>query len=92
MSGDYPLKYDLKVPVEFGSKTITEINYRNPKGKDIKKIKMDASGEMGIDVILDLFARISDQPPPFFDEVDVKDCLKLMGLASDFFVGGPQTG
>lgn len=88
----YPFTYKLIFPVSYGSKEIHEIHYRNPKGKDMRSLKIGMNGNMETGEFIDLFARVCDQSPQFFDEISPQDYFALVGVASDFLGGGQPTG
>ena len=92
MAQSYPYTYKLLSSVDFGSKKVDEINYREPKGKDMHGIRIGMQGEVSMGEFIKLFARISDQTPPFYDEVSAQDYINIMGLASDFLGSGQPTG
>ncbi|MBK68025.1 MAG: hypothetical protein CMP22_07850 [Rickettsiales bacterium] len=84
----YNHTYKLSKTVTYGDKEITEIHYREPKGKDMHGLKFGMAGEIEIGQLVLLFARISDQAPPFYNEVSPKDYMELVAIASDFLGGG----
>ncbi len=80
--------YKLLEPVAMGSTTVTEINFRKPKAKDLRTL----GTQMNVDELLKFAQAISDQPKFVFDEMEIPDAQAVMGLVSDFFVSGPPTG
>lgn len=85
----YPFTLKLKHPYQFGSKTISEVHYRRPKAKDIKKIKPD---KLETGDLIDLFASISDRMPAEIDEMDMEDTLQAIQLVSGFLANGQESG
>lgn len=88
------IKMKLEYPFEWakngsGEKAmIEEIEFSRPKGKHIKGIGKDVS-------LSDLFriaGKVSGYTPGFFDEMDVKDCMKVTDIISDFLDDGQETG
>ena len=80
--------YKLVEPVQMGSTTVSEINFRKPKAKDIRNLGV----EMNVDALLTFAQLISDQPKFIFDEMGIPDAQAVMALVSDFFGGGPHNG
>ena len=84
----------LKYPFEWadadgsGKKEITEVEFRRPKGKDIKGIGQDVS----LEDILKVAAKISPYSPRFFDEMDAVDCMAVSEVVNSFLDGGQETG
>jgi hypothetical protein len=80
--------YKLLEPVTLGSTPVTEINFRKPKAKDLRTL----GTQLNVDELLKFAQIISDQPKFVFDEMGIPDAQAVMGLVSDFFAPGPQTG
>lgn len=74
--------YVLIYPVEWGSKTITEITFARPKGKHIanmgQKLNLGELVEIAAGCVID------DLTPKFFENVDAADYLEIGGLMGDF--------
>jgi hypothetical protein len=86
----YPHKLVLKHPYQYGKDMqVTEINYRRPKAKDLKKIKPH---QLETGDLIDLFAAISDRSPPCIDEMDSEDTMEAIAIVSTFLAGGQETG
>ena len=81
---DYPLEW----ATEDGKQEVTEVEFRRPKGKDIKGIGKDVS----LDDILKIAAKVSKFSPRFFDELDAVDCMKVSEVIGDFLDNGQPTG
>jgi hypothetical protein len=81
----YPLEW---AGAEGVKKEITEVEFRRPKGKDIKGMGRDVS----LEDILKIAARVSDYSPRFFDELDGIDCMKISEVINDFLDDGQATG
>jgi len=80
--------YQLIEPVALGSITVTEIQFRKPKAKDLRAL----GTQMNVNELLNLAQAISDQPKFVFDELCIADAQAVMSLVSDFFAVGQQTG
>jgi hypothetical protein len=86
----YPHKLILKHPYHFGKDMeVTEINYRRPKAKDLKRIKPH---NLETGDLIDLFAAISDRSPPCIDEMDSEDTMEAIAIVSNFLDAGQTTG
>lgn len=92
MPSNYPHTYKLLKAVSFGSKEIKEINYRDPKGKDLRDLKVGSEANIPMGDLISVFAKMSDQPPQFFDEIEIKDYMNLLGVVSNFLSDGQGTG
>lgn len=86
----YPLKYPIKWASgdSEGKKLITEVEFRRPKGKDLKRIGKDAD----LGTLLDIAAKVSEYTPRFFDELDGLDYMNISEVINDFLDGGQSTG
>lgn len=78
---NYPYELKLKHPIQFGSEEIKIINYRRPRAKDMRGINMN---NLDFGSVLDIFAKMSDQPPPAIDEMDAEDAIKAVEVFSSF--------
>ena len=81
--------YTLKTPVQLGSgTTVTELAFRRPKGKDLRKIPMENS----LNTLFVLGRVLSGQPDIVFDELEVEDVQGVVEILSGFMPGGGGTG
>ena len=73
----------LKHPIEWGEgNLITELRFRKPKAKDLRKLNMT---NMTMGDILDLVAMLTNQPRSLIGELDPKEDLeKVMAVIGDF--------
>lgn len=78
----------LQFPVKHGSEEIRELNFRRPKGKDMRKLPSDVS----VGDIMDLAARLSGYPPSVMDELEIADFNAVNEVIGDFLGAGPKTG
>jgi len=81
--------FKLNMPVQFGERTITELQLRRPKGKDLRKLK---GGETSIGDILDIASKLAGEPPAVIDELDGEDSLRLAEVIGDFLGNSRRTG
>lgn len=83
-----PKKLKLKHPIEIGSETITELTVRRPKAKDFRVLPAKpAFGD-----ILNMAAKLCEEPPSTIDELDPEDLMPLMEMVSAFLPTSLTTG
>lgn len=84
-----PKILQLKEPVKQGSETITQLEVRNPRAKDLRKFPTQAKnlGEM-----LDFAGHLCAQPPSVIDELSLEDAMKLFEVIMSFLPDGLKTG
>lgn len=81
-------KLTLKEPIKFGEDTITELEFRKAKAKDLRKLPTNPStGD-----VIDLAGRLCNQPPRVMDELGIDDLMEVMEVVSDFLPVSRQTG
>lgn len=80
----WPITVQLKTPIEFGSKTITELTFRQGRMSDLKGIVLDGKS-IPMDALLALASRMSGQPSAVIDRIDGDDVGEVLALALDFF-------
>ena len=82
------IEVKLKEPVSHGSETIDKLEIRKPKAKDIRQLPTDPkTGD-----ILDLAARLADQPPSVINELGMEDVEAVLEVVGGFFQRGLGTG
>lgn len=81
-------KYQLKVPVQWGSETVSELTVGALKAKHMRSVP--AEPKMG-DLLI-LVGHVTGQPQAFIDELDAADAMALCGLVGGFLSGGQGTG
>lgn len=79
----------LKVPIQFGTQTISELTFRKPKAKDFRRLP---AGPASMGDILDLVGQLTAQPKAVIDELDVDDMSEVCGMVESFMPSGPATG
>ena len=80
--------YTLLYPIDFEGEHITEIDYRRPKGRDVRaafRVRNDG-GEM----YTSLLVAICEQPAGLFDALDATDYVALIDIC-DGFLSPPKT-
>lgn len=68
-------------PIENGSETISELNFRRPRAKDLRSF----GTEMGVPEILGLAGVLSAQPPSVIDKLDIDDVAQVVKAVEGFF-------
>lgn len=76
------LTYKLATPIDFKGERIEEIDYRRPKGRDIKAAFKARGG--GGDMYTALLVNLCEQPEGLFDELDGTDYIALIEICDDF--------
>lgn len=88
--------YALKVPVQLGDETISELTL-TPVAKAFKGFKQKIAAD-GSTMEFDAYeaaacaVRMSGQPPALLDKLHPSDMMALGGLAISFFASGQGTG
>lgn len=82
------MKIKLATPIQYGTETITELELRAPKAKDMRGMPVS----MGMDDMLTLASRCSAQPPSVIDELSFDDLTAVMEVIGNFIGRGRQTG
>jgi hypothetical protein len=76
------IKYTLESPIQFGSETISEIEFTQPKVKHLKKL----DGIMGeITKTAKMIEICGNIPAPVVDEIDAKDLAQIAKVVEGFF-------
>ena len=74
--------YVLITPIQYNGERVTDIEYRRPKGRDVRKaFKVRNAGG---DMYLALLEAICEQTQDLFDELDGTDYVALVSLCDDF--------
>lgn len=81
-------KIPLNDPIQHGSETITALELRKPKARDMRGMPL----EMGMDDMLTLASRCTAQPPSVIDELSFDDMTKVFEAIGGFIKPGLQTG
>lgn len=75
----------LEHPIEIGNELIEEITMRRPKGKDMKAC---IKGVNNVAESIALAARLSEQLPVVFDEMDGADLTAVLDEVGNFLQRG----
>lgn len=84
----YPIVYKLKYPFEFGDEHISELRLRRAKGKEFRLFK---GGDADPEIMMELLARLSGQPPALVDAMDMEDVLLAMDAMGNCLPSSPET-
>lgn len=82
------LTYPIEWATDQGKSEVKEVEFRRPKGKDIKGLGKDVTFED----LMRIASKISEFSPRFFDELDAVDCMKISEVIGDFLDSGQETG
>lgn len=82
------MKIKLTTPIQHGSETISELELRAPKAKDMRGMPL----KMEMDDMLTLASRCTAQPPSVIDELSFDDLTAVMETIGGFIGRGRQTG
>lgn len=82
------MKITLKDPVQHGSETITELELRAPKAKDMRGMPL----QLDWDSMLTLASRCAAQPPSVINELSFADLTQVAEAIGNFIGAGPLTG
>lgn len=75
---------ELKYPVMSEGVEITQLNLRRPRGKELRKMNVNASEHL--EVIYPVLAACCDVPETTIDELDVEDLARLIQESQGFFL------
>lgn len=92
MSDQQPARtpYTLKEPIEFGSETITVLEFRKPKARDLLDIPL--SGDQRVRGVLQLAGRLCGQPQRVMEEMSIEDFMEVSSIIDGFTPLGQSTG
>jgi len=82
------MKIKLTTPIQYGTETISELELRPPKAKDMRGLPL----KMGMDDMLTLASRCTAQPPSVIDELSFDDVTAVMEAIGNFIGRGRKTG
>jgi len=86
---EWPRKYTLTEPIDVAGERITELSFRQPRGKDVRRIP----GELKeLDPLCDLASRLCGLSKPQFDALVAKDALAIVEMLQDFLGLSPKDG
>jgi hypothetical protein len=81
--------YELKVPFEFGGREIRSLEFRAPRGKDMRSIPIGGLKQIGD--LLDLASVLCAEPAPVLDRLAMEDVGPVLGIVALFIEAGLGT-
>lgn len=82
------MQLKLKKPIQNGTETIGQLEIREPKAKDFRRMPMQPNmGDM-----LNMLGSLAGQPPSVIDELSVEDMTAATEIVAGFFPSSPPTG
>jgi len=75
-------KYKLQYPIEVDGRTITEVNIRRPKTRDMKSLD---KGKGEVTGSIRLISHLTELTPAEVEEMDGKDYGNVSKIVADFF-------
>jgi len=84
----------LQSPVEYGDTLITELKLRRPRGKNLRRLNLEELENAGLDIMMNLVADLSGQPPQVIDLLEMEDVFAAVEMVGGFFekIGRSLTG
>lgn len=82
------MKHKLHKRIQHGSEEISELEFREPVAKDLRKL----TGQGGTGEIIDLAGRLCGQTPAVMDQLSIKDTKAVLKIVSDFLDDSQETG
>jgi hypothetical protein len=79
---------DLRVPVNFGTESITQLKIRRPKFKDVYGLPLT----LGYTELGQLLEKLTNQPKIVIEELDMIDAKPAMRIVADFLADGQEIG
>lgn len=81
--------YKLKEPIEWGSETVTQLEFKKPTIGDIKFMKLS---EPTLDDILKLASKLSGHSQQLIDRLSIQDGMEVADLLGNYLNPSPATG
>ena len=78
-----PLQVELKSPVKVGADEIALIEFREPRAKDMRGLKVGQPLTIGD--LLDLAVLLSGHPRPVLDLLSPRDTLEVVAVVGKLF-------
>jgi hypothetical protein len=80
----WPRTVPLKYPIQFGSETITQLEFRRGKAGDMKGISL--KDEVPANDLMLIASRLCGRAPKVIELVDIEDIGEVTDIALDFYV------
>jgi hypothetical protein len=81
-------KVILEEPISFAGETVTEIKFRKPVARDLRKFSLTPS----VGDFLDLAKTLGDALPHVIDQLSFADTWAVVGALANFTASGRATG
>lgn len=81
--------YKLKEPIEFGSETITELEFKKPVIGDIKHMRLESPT---LADILGLASKLSATSQNIIDKLGIEDGLEVANIMGNFLTPSQKIG
>lgn len=82
-------KITLKEPIEWGSESIKELNFKTPKAKHVKEMNLT---NPGVKDILLLASKLSGVSLSALDELGMEDLMAVTEIVGNLLTGGQKIG
>lgn len=86
----WPVRVDLKHPIEFGKQHISQLEFRRCRLGDLKGMKVD--GIPPVDHLIMLASRMSGQFTSVIDRLDAEDASEVLAIALESFTSCLEGG
>ena len=80
--------YKLTTPIKHGLEEITELNFRKPVARDIKRYTSEELNKFGN--VQELAAILSGLPSSVLDQMDAADLVRCGLVIQDFFINSQK--
>ena len=81
----WPVTIELKSPVDYGSKCITELVFRRGRLGDLKGLPVGSMKDMKIDNLAQIAANMCGQPLKVIELLSDEDAAEVIEIALGFF-------
>lgn len=89
----WAVEINLKKPIKTkNGEEITLMRFREPKAKDMRKLKVDQSGDVEFGVMLDIAGSIYEGAPQMIDELALVDMKQVVTAVGELLDDGEETG
>ena len=83
-----PYTLSLVKPLPVGTRTVTELNFRVPKAKDLRVLR----GKNKVDESIRLAANLCGEAMSIIEELEPTDFIAVQEVVDSFFPDGQVTG
>jgi len=82
------MKITLKKPVQFGSESISELEFREATAKDLRDLPLEPK----VGDFLNVAAKLCGRTPSEMDLLSPVDMAEVIAVVGNAFAPGPETG